>query len=429
MFPTQSSTVGANETKYPLAMFRTGMLFSAETSDECSNTQDNGYDKKDDPDLLKFCKALPECIPLTFGFRANSRNSFCPLCPHMGGWRTHNGLSGMKSGNLCVNEGTHLSCKDLYSHVTNIGKKCKFHNVVQQYLFHCYKNYYGNGKNHHGIISKSRNEYTIAEEKDKEMFMRMNESRLRRAKYKDVKYEATNPISSNKVHTSNNTSDASMAPKSPTDNSWNNTGRFWGDTDNSSKKQPWGGVVNNDIKKTSASTLPKDDVIEVDSSNDLSSDNCSSSTSYARKPNVSSSDDDSSSDDNSVPVKNRRLLKGSNGNRKIVTRKAKTVTKGSKNQYKKTSVEVTMKRGRDEDVISDDVKANILVEYPGIKFTDEFGTAYPKETLKKYMKKNANKRQLGRRREINIILKEIMAPHRIPLIIQAALMIHLIKQI
>ena len=87
--------------------------------------------KKEDDEVKKFCIALPGCLPLTFGFRANGRNSFCPLCPHMGGWRKLNGLNGIKRDNLCVNEGTHLSCKDIYSHVKNQGKKYKYHNIVQ----------------------------------------------------------------------------------------------------------------------------------------------------------------------------------------------------------------------------------------------------------------------------------------------------------
>ena len=147
----------------------------------------------------------------------------------MGGWRKLNGLTGIKRYNLCVNEGTHLSCKDIYSHVKNQGKKCKYHNIVQQYLFHCYNNYYGSGMNHHGIISKSRHEYALAEGKNVEMFKEMNERRLRRQKYQEVKFVPVNPTNFHKVNTSNSSTEQFKIGKPANDKVWQRKGRSWGD--------------------------------------------------------------------------------------------------------------------------------------------------------------------------------------------------------
>ena len=74
----------------------------------------------------------------------------------------------------------------------------------------------------------------------------------------------------------------------------------------------------------------------------------------------------------------------------VLTGKRNQLKKGSNVEHKITNVEVTMKRGRETE-ISAAIKANMKLEYPGIRFTDEFGEPYPKEKLKQYMKKTSTK--------------------------------------
>ena len=77
----------------------------------------------------------------------------------------------------------------------------------------------------------------------------MHESQLRRITYTGVKFEPINPTYLNNVHTSNNIMEALTVTKPATDKVWHRKGRNWGDTDDSLKKIPWGGVVKQDIKK------------------------------------------------------------------------------------------------------------------------------------------------------------------------------------
>ena len=150
-------------------------LESDEESDyisENSMAQENEEDADPAGDYIPFIEALPECIPLTFGFHVvglfpgDDEWCFCPCSGKMKTWRAQFGIDGEECDKLKF--GPHPLLKHLEAMKDKSG--CKFHEVVHIYLNFLFKDFLGKGIHHEAFydLNSKPHKRALAMKKRKE---------------------------------------------------------------------------------------------------------------------------------------------------------------------------------------------------------------------------------------------------------------------